>query len=125
MRRRSSLPLLFLALLLAVSLLTVACDEDKDSPLDESVALMETCRSAADTSCCLDSECAEGQRCDHRFICSPSPDGGIQCSAASGTRQCVDPCAEDGTCAAGTSCQELDFFQGGDHGTMEKLCIAD
>ncbi len=115
--------LIFSILLLALTLLVAACDEDKAKAVDESAALMETCRAAADTTCCLDSECAEGQRCDHRFICSPSPDGGIMCGTASGTRQCVSPCADDGGCADGSTCQEIDFFQGGDHGTMEKLCL--
>lgn len=113
---------LLLSLLVLVTALA-ACDEDTATPVDESVALMESCRAATDTACCLDSECAEGQRCDHRYICSPSPEGGIQCSPPSGSRQCVEPCAEDGTCADGTSCQDIDFFQGSDAGTMEKLCI--
>ncbi len=113
-----------LMLLVVVFLFTVAaCDEDEATPVDESAALMEACRGAADTTCCLDKDCADGQRCDHRFICSPSPDEGIMCGQASGTRQCVVPCADDDSCASGTACQELDFFQGGDHGTVEKLCI--
>jgi hypothetical protein len=115
-----------LSVLILSSALILACGDDAKDPVDESGPLMEACRADATSQCCANDECGADALCDFSYICSPAPDGGVQCSTPSGSRQCLALCAEDGTCAAaGQVCQEREMFFGSDAGDLYKLCVPD
>jgi hypothetical protein len=85
----------------------------------------EVCK-AEGASCCADAECGEGRLCDFDYLCSVMGDHSVECSDWSGSRTCLDLCAEDGTCAApALTCVLREQFQGGDHASTYRVCAAE
>lgn len=111
------LPLALASLLTALA--AGACADDEPSPVEQ-------CQADADNACCQDSECGADELCDHDFICSPAPGGGVQCSDATGDRSCHALCTQtelDMPCPGGGKCTMLTRFQGGDHGLAAYACF--
>ena len=105
-------------LLLVVTLACGGTSSTEPSPY-------EVCKADA-SPCCADSECAEGQVCDFAYICSVMGDHSVACSGGTGSRTCLDACADDGTCAdPALTCVEREQFQGGDYAPTYRLCVSE
>jgi len=106
-------------------LLACGSSEARDpSPYEACKAAQAAVGQGTGPACCADSECAEGQICDFNYLCSVMGDHSVECSGWSGSRACLDPCADDGSCAeAGLTCVEREQFQGGDYAPTYRLCV--
>jgi hypothetical protein len=74
--------------------------------------------------CCSDAECGEDQLCDYDYMCSPAPDGGVQCSTPAGDRECHDYCIAGEDCADPDQvCTAIERALGGDQLQEVWACI--